>query len=193
MKLSFISLSFLLLHDIWHTQARLSALGEFCLYRTWPLHQGTSFQVWSSPRPQIPLALGTGITVLWDYKWIWSKRSIFTPSVTPLSKSGPTTYEIYFVIFWHAELLLLVVAVLLPNFKFCVWHNSAFLFMYLCSYVSPGSYVSNPLAIFNSKSTIRIYDKFIQGLTEINTETLHSLPERCFKVLERSTQNKLHN
>lgn len=52
-------------------------------------------------------------------------------------------------------------------------------------------FVSSPLSVFDSKSTIRIYDKFIQGLIEKNTKTAFTV--RCFKVLERSTQNKLHN
>lgn len=52
-------------------------------------------------------------------------------------------------------------------------------------------FVTNPLPVFDSKSTIKIDDKFIQGLTEINTETAFTV--RCFKVLERSTPNKLHN
>lgn len=52
-------------------------------------------------------------------------------------------------------------------------------------------FVTNPLPVFDFKSTIRIHDKLITGLTEINTETAFTV--RCFKVLERSTQNKLHN
>lgn len=70
-----------------------------------------------------------------------------------------------------------------------------YIFVYIYSYVSPGThillFVTNPLPVFDSKSTIKIDDKFIQGLTEINTETAFTV--RCFKVLERSTPNKLHN
>lgn len=38
-------------------------------------------------------------------------------------------------------------------------------------------FLGNTLAIFNSKSTAGIFDKLIQGLLEINMETLHSLSD----------------
>lgn len=84
-----------------------------------------------------------------------------------------------------------------PNPTRCVWHGSVFLYIELCVFVLMylQGYtlilVSNLLAIFNFKNTIRICDKFMQGLMEINRESAFTV--RCFKVLERSTQNKLHN
>lgn len=88
-----------------------------------------------------------------------------------------------FVIFWHAELLLLLVVVVLPNFKCCIWHNSVFFYIYLCMFIVMylHGHICYYLLVIHWLSLIPKvpleFIKFIQGLMETNTETLHSLSD----------------
>lgn len=52
-------------------------------------------------------------------------------------------------------------------------------------------FVSNTLAILNSKSSISLSNKFIQGPMEVNTEPLHP-PSDALGSLKGQHKNKLY-